>query len=548
LAVFADGGSNALYAGGLFDKSGTNTVQSLARWNGTAWSAVGSRPEGSYQINALLPWEDAMGNALLVAGGATSSFDTNRFNLARWNGIQYSDLNGQDRTDAVGAIQALAAFGTGTNRSLFVGGQSITPMDAGGSLNPRGVVRWDGQRWQPTEQAFDGDIEVIRAWDDGRGAVLFLGGRFTTGGGKRVTGLARWDGQQVTSIGNGIVSIPPASTVIGDMMPFNDGSGPALYVAGNFVTAGARSVTNIARWNGTEWSSVGGLTDAGPFGQPIIHALAIFNDGTGPALYAGGVFDRIRDASGIRFGRDLMKWDGKTWTLFPQIMAGAGSGSPGIKALLPIEFGPARGLYIGGLTGFTDANRRTSHLAVWDGQAFRSPGDFETVFPQVSNSVPPTSRGVEALAAVETSDGTEIFFGAVFPTPQSREEPGVARMRKGHWERLPALPNNSQFELVTLTASSINALLGFDDGFGSQLYIAALAQTPLTANALERHSWLRWTGTQWEFLAPASAQHITSNLLPYDLNGMPAILRSSTPFSLQGKGVVRWIRSTAPCP
>src|SRR5262245_10982640 len=59
---------------------------------------------------------------------------------------------------------------------------------------------------------------------------------------------------------------------------FDDGSGPALYAAGSFTSAQGVLVENIARWNGQEWQPVGyGFDDA-------VDALAVFDDGTGPAL------------------------------------------------------------------------------------------------------------------------------------------------------------------------------------------------------------------------------------------------------------------------
>jgi hypothetical protein len=40
----------------------------------------------------------------------------------------------------------------------------------------------------------------------------------------------------------------------------------------------------IARWNGTAWSPLGsGMSST-------VNALTVFDDGTGPALYAGGSF------------------------------------------------------------------------------------------------------------------------------------------------------------------------------------------------------------------------------------------------------------------
>jgi hypothetical protein len=79
---------------------------------------------------------------------------------------------------------------------------------------------------------------------------------------------------------------------------FDDGTGPALYAGGEFTTAGGVPAHGIARWDGTAWSSLGsGMND-------WVRALTVFDDGTGPALYAGGNFTT---AGGGGAGR-IAKW------------------------------------------------------------------------------------------------------------------------------------------------------------------------------------------------------------------------------------------------
>ena len=64
---------------------------------------------------------------------------------------------------------------------------------------------------------------------------------------------------------------------------FDDGSGPALYVGGEF-TRRRCICEHIARWNGSGWSALGS-------GLPhYVEALTAFDDGGGPALCAGGWF------------------------------------------------------------------------------------------------------------------------------------------------------------------------------------------------------------------------------------------------------------------
>jgi hypothetical protein len=48
--------------------------------------------------------------------------------------------------------------------------------------------------------------------------------------------------------------MPGVNTGIESMAVWDDGSGPALYVGGFFKIAGNTLANGIAKWNGTEWS------------------------------------------------------------------------------------------------------------------------------------------------------------------------------------------------------------------------------------------------------------------------------------------------------
>jgi len=68
---------------------------------------------------------------------------------------------------------------------------------------------------------------------------------------------------------------------------FDDGTGPALYAGGIFASAGSGAVRNIAKWDGASWSALGSGLDGGGL---EVSALTVFDDGTGPALFASGKF------------------------------------------------------------------------------------------------------------------------------------------------------------------------------------------------------------------------------------------------------------------
>jgi hypothetical protein len=65
-----------------------------------------------------------------------------------------------------------------------------------------------------------------------------------------VSRVARWDGASWSSLGSGLDGTVRALAV------FDDGSGAALYATGTFTTAGGVPANNIARWDGASWSAL----------------------------------------------------------------------------------------------------------------------------------------------------------------------------------------------------------------------------------------------------------------------------------------------------
>ena len=94
-----------------------------------------------------------------------------------------------------------------------------------------------------------------------------------------------------------------------------DVSGTALYVGGQFTTAGGVPANDIAKWDGSAWSAL----DMGINGE--VCALAV----SGTDLYAGGGFVT---AGGVT-ANDIAKWDGSAWSALGSGMNGAGMGAGG---------------------------------------------------------------------------------------------------------------------------------------------------------------------------------------------------------------------------
>jgi len=80
-----------------------------------------------------------------------------------------------------------------------------------------------------------------------------------------------------------------------DLAVYDDGTGPALYAGGSFTHASGVRVEDIARWDGSAWSALSGPSGTGVEAK-WIEALAVFDHGIGSTLYAGG---RIYIAGGL---------------------------------------------------------------------------------------------------------------------------------------------------------------------------------------------------------------------------------------------------------
>jgi hypothetical protein len=254
-------------------------------------------------------------------------------------------------------VGALCVFDDGGGPALYAAGSFTS---AGG--NPaRAVARWDGAHWSALGSGpACADMRVLAVYDDGNGPALYAGG--ASGG--HVSGaapgtldlLSRWDGSSWSSMGSGITEF---GSSLAALAVFDDGTGPALYVGGSFHAAGGVSVNNLAKWNGSTWSDVGGGTNS------EVDSLAVFDDGSGPALVVGGGFSM---AGGVPAER-IAKWNGSVWSaLGPGI--GTGASSERVTALAAYDDGSGGGpdLYAGGV--FTRAaGHYSTSIAEWLGCA-----------------------------------------------------------------------------------------------------------------------------------------------------------------------------------
>ncbi len=86
--IYDDGNGEALYIAGSPFRSTSGSLNSVYKWDGTNWTAVGQNIGG--RVTSLIVWDDGTGDALYLAGTATP--DINYF--ARLDGGQWAPYLG----------------------------------------------------------------------------------------------------------------------------------------------------------------------------------------------------------------------------------------------------------------------------------------------------------------------------------------------------------------------------------------------------------------------------------------------------------------------
>ncbi len=345
LTVYDDGSGPALYAGGNFTTAGAVSASKIAKWDGSSWSALGSGMNDS--VHALTVYDDGSGPTLYAGGIFTTAGGASASRIAKWDGSSWSALGSGTGGPNPNYVAALAVFDDGSGPALYAGGTFTTA----GGVAVSYIARWDGSSWSALGRGFVSDypfpvVHALTVHDDGGGPELYAGGNITRalGGGATVNGIGRWDGSSWSALGSGVGGLIP---VVQALASYDDGSGPALVAGGWFTTAGGVAASRIARWDGDSWSALGS-----GMGKEV-NALTVFDDGGGPELYAGGEFNL---ASGL-LAKKIARWDGSTWSALGSGMDG------GVYALTVYDDGNRPALHAGGV--FIGSPANDSYLAKW---------------------------------------------------------------------------------------------------------------------------------------------------------------------------------------
>ncbi|MEM7483436.1 MAG: hypothetical protein AAF481_19920, partial [Acidobacteriota bacterium] len=537
LAVFDDGSGPAVYIGGTGLTDGL-VPNNLVRWDGERLSDVAGGPTGS--VYALAVYDDGSGPRLYIGGAFSFAGGLDVQGIVSWDGGTWEDLAGgvtSSRLDffsgtcipVSGAVDALRVFDDGNGATLFVGGNFVS---VGGGISTDRVARWTATGWAGTVPAPAGcepwRVRSFAEYDDGTGNRLYAGGTFDSLGGIPLSNIARWSGTTWEPLGEGIgreiAGVPSAQSQVNALAVYDSGDGAELIAAGLFNRAGTltASIRNIARWDGTRWRSLDDGLEGYFFSsldQPAgLQALAVHDDGSGPALYAAGSFE---SAEAERFGGSIARWNGISWNA---VGGGLGDPQPGGMALLSRtgellaggDFDRAGATGARGIARWRPSGWRglgagldgpVHALTLWDdgsGPALYVGGDFRSFGNVLLNRIgrfdgrhwQPLGGGIDgsvrSLAVHDEGAGPQLFAGGRFDTVA-----GVAAGNVARWDGLAWSPlangvfwdNGSGSDLAV-----VRALASYDDGSGPALAVGGFFEQ---AGSVTTSNLARWQGGVW---------------------------------------------------
>ena len=279
LVVLANGD---LVAGGRFNSAGGVSAGNIARWDGTAWHAVGAGVSSSNPLYpAFVSSLVVLPNGNLVAGGFfNSAGGVFANNIARWDGTAWHALG--SGVSSLGFtppfVSSLAAM---PNGDVVAGGS----FSFAGGVVANNIARWNGTIWSTLGTGIGGVNDIVSELTVLPNGDLVAGGRFSFAGGVAAANIARWDGTNWSTLGSGMNNMASSLATLanGD-----------LVAGGDFTTAGGVAANRIARWNGTTWSAFGTGTNA------RVSALTTMSTGD---LVVGGLFSTAGGSSSLYFAR-----------------------------------------------------------------------------------------------------------------------------------------------------------------------------------------------------------------------------------------------------
>lgn len=396
-------------------QEGPASISDDDRWdNSLVLADRNTAPFTSVRSIAIMGKDVYVGGRFNSAGGVPVS------GIAMWDGKTWSNVGG-------GIDYCRGIFCFPTAYSLEVKGSELIVGGNFGSIGgvlANKVAMWDGSKWSAMGDGVnlcDGpDCVTVQSIALAGDDVYAVGNVLTDvkeiGGTLRVPGFARWDGANWSPVGGGVIGDSLTASINTIAV-----SGSDAYIGGNFFAAGATCANNIARWNGGEWAALGsgvdGCLNPNPNFpcSPYVATIAA----KGKDLYAGG---RFTVAGGVS-ANNIARWDGERWHPL-------GSGANGLVMKLAVH---GDWVYAGGT--FTEIDGvKANGLARFDGEKWSPVGAGVDGFVDV---IAFSDEYLYVAGGFNIAGGKQAFNFARWALPEASTDPLLLLPRITHISIVP---------------------------------------------------------------------------------------------------------------
>lgn len=465
----------SLYVGGSFNNAGAISANNIAKWDpATGWSALGNGINGQVFDIALGP------NGEVYAVG-----DFGTGHIAKWDGNSWSDLGG-------GVSGEFFPGRTGYILSVAVKGNEVYvcgPFKKAGAVTANQIAKWNGSQWsalgagivQTNVQQLIWSVAVL-------GNTLVAGGDFSSIDNVKVNRIAAWNGSRWQPMGpannDGVLGNNP---VVYDFAV----SGNLLYVAGTFESAGGQPTDNLATWNGSAWTGLRGVNARAEQG---FSEIAV----SGSTTYVLGGGSSIGDIATNK----VAKFEGGEWSAL-----GTGFDATALQA---VTLNASGEVYIGGKFSAV-AGVKANRIVKWNGTTWTALGS-----------------GLDGEVRAIAVRGNEVFVGGVFKNADGAPANNIAKWDGQRWSPLGGG--------ISGTFAQVNAIAVKDN----DVYVggAFTSAGGVTANNIAK-----WDGANWTALGAGGENgfDFAVNAIAAANNGEVYVGGSFTKAgSVNAKGIALW--------
>jgi hypothetical protein len=267
--LYTDTVTNLLYVTGIFSANSDNIFGGVAKWNGTQWDTL-PNCQAFPTKSSVFKYLDT----LFVSG----VFNHNSY-ISKWNGNIFDTIPGTRDMN----IYCTAEH----NGILYLGGD----FRKCGSDSAFSLCSYDGHIYTAITPHYKdiASVFTLAFYKD----TLYVGGVFNLYPESPIASFAKWNGADLVAVSSEFANV---NCSVFAMAVYKD----ELYIGGHFTKASGFIGDYIMKWDGLQFTEVGGGTDQ------RVTSMKVYNN----ELYVGGWFTRV----GSIDCDNIAKWDGTQWT------------------------------------------------------------------------------------------------------------------------------------------------------------------------------------------------------------------------------------------